>query len=315
MGFVCIARGNAVTAKSIFISSSSSSRGSNRGSARSRSSRSSSTTTTTTTTEKKKKKKSFDDDCDGDEDEGKGTGRRVLISSAVSFSASMISSSSSFCDNDRNNKNNRDSMFVAYADGLGDQTSVDEAAELSACNGVSNTYKEAFPNLCKYKVTDKVFFDCAIAGESIGRITIGLFGNEVPKTVENFKELCANERGFGYQNSVFHRVIPNFMLQGGDFERSNGTGGYSIYGRNFPDESFEIPFTGPGCLAMANAGPNTNGSQFFLTTAQTPWLTGKHVVFGNVIDGFDVVKRIVANPTGRGDRPKLEVSINRSGVV
>jgi hypothetical protein len=212
MGFVCIARGNAVTAKSIFISSSSSSRGSNRGSARSRSSRSSSTTTTTTTTEKKKKKKSFDDDCDGDEDEGKGTGRRVLISSAVSFSASMISSSSSFCDNDRNNKNNRDSMFVAYADGLGDQTSVDEAAELSACNGVSNTYKEAFPNLCKYKVTDKVFFDCAIAGESIGRITIGLFGNEVPKLHVTRRRLRALERHRGVldlRSELPRRIVRN----------------------------------------------------------------------------------------------------------
>ena len=170
-------------------------------------------------------------------------------------------------------------------------------------------------------VTDRCFFDVSIGGDAAGRIEFGLFGKQTPKTAANFRALCTGEKGEGkagkplhFAGSIFHRVIPGFMLQGGDFTSGDGTGGESIYGDKFADEDFGLMHGEAGLLSMANSGPDSNGSQFFITVAETPWLDGKHVVFGKVLEGMDVVKAVEAVGDESG-KPSCEVVITASGVL
>jgi len=162
----------------------------------------------------------------------------------------------------------------------------------------------------------RVFFDIAIGDKTIGRIVFTLYNDLLPKTAENFRALCTGEKGdLKYEGSRFHRVIPKFMIQGGDFTRGNGTGGMSIYGEKFDDEGFPVKHDKPFLLSMANSGKNTNGSQFFVTAVPTPHLDGKHVVFGHVIAGKSIVRAIENTPTASGDMPIQPVTIIKAGEL
>lgn len=196
------------------------------------------------------------------------------------------------------------------------ETQKDEEGQQGTSEGVKRQAEdtEGEPKSKKKKTNPQVYFDIKVDKNLIGRLVIQLRSDVVPKTAENFRCLCTHEKGYGYQGSTFHRIIPGFMCQGGDFTEHNGTGGRSIYGSKFEDENFLLKHTGPGILSMANSGPNSNGSQFFLTTERTEWLDNKHVVFGQVMSGLDVLRKIEKCGTKSG-KPTDKVMISNCGEL
>lgn len=195
-------------------------------------------------------------------------------------------------------------------------------AAITSCSKTATPYTG---NPDEEVITTKVFFDISIDGKHAGRFIFGLFGKTVPRTVENFRALATGEKinavgkRIGYKGSRFHRIIKDFMIQGGDFTRGDGRGGESIYGAKFEDENFKIRHTRRGLLSMANAGPNTNGSQFFVTSVATPWLNNRHVVFGTLLPGHaeneKLLKMIEDLPKNQNDDPKAKVIISKCGEL
>ncbi|KAF4102227.1 peptidyl-prolyl cis-trans isomerase E [Onychostoma macrolepis] len=188
-----------------------------------------------------------------------------------------------------------------------------EAAESAAESASTNT-QEGEPPAKKGRTNPQVYMDIKIGNKPAGRLRFLLRADVVPMTAENFRCLCTHEKGFGFKGSSFHRIIPQFMCQGGDFTNHNGTGGKSIYGRKFEDENFVLKHTQPGLLSMANSGPNTNGSQFFITVDKTDWLDGKHVVFGELVEGMDVLRAMEAQGSKDG-KTKQKVIISNCGEL
>ncbi|XP_016303585.1 peptidyl-prolyl cis-trans isomerase E-like isoform X1 [Sinocyclocheilus anshuiensis] len=190
---------------------------------------------------------------------------------------------------------------------------VEESEEAeSAAESASTNTQEGEPPEKKGRTNPQVYMDIKIDNKPAGQLRFLLRADVVPMTAENFRCLCTHEKGFGFKGSSFHRIIPQFMCQGGDFTNHNGTGGKSIYGRKFDDENFVLKHTQPGLLSMANSGPNTNGSQFFITVDKTDWLDGKHVVFGELIEGMDVLRAMEAQGSKDG-KTKQKVIISNCG--
>uniref|UniRef100_A0A4W3JLV3 Peptidyl-prolyl cis-trans isomerase n=1 Tax=Callorhinchus milii TaxID=7868 RepID=A0A4W3JLV3_CALMI len=182
----------------------------------------------------------------------------------------------------------------------------------SETQGGEATNTQGEPPTKKVRANPQVYMDIKIGNKPVGRLRFLLRADVVPMTAENFRCLCTHEKGFGFKGCSFHRIIPQFMCQGGDFTNHNGTGGKSIYGKKYDDENFILKHTATGLLSMANSGPNTNGSQFFITLDKTDWLDGKHVVFGEVMEGLDVIKLMEAQGTKSG-KPKEKVIISDCG--